>query len=124
MARRDGARARRTILWLLLLLVFVGYLLWALRAEETLRVVRKQLEQTSSGVVVSGQVYNATAAVAIVNVEVSFFDTRGRELSQETVVLHNVDAGATAEFRTQPKMLTEVKDYTIYVNTGRNMYGN
>src|SRR5262245_38677574 len=124
MARRDGIRVQRTVLWLFFLVGFVGYLLWELRAEEALRVVNKKLERTSAGVMVSGEVYNATTAAAAVHVEVSFFNSRGREVSKEVVILDNLDAGATAAFRTQPKVLNDVQDYTIYVNTGRNMYGN
>jgi hypothetical protein len=124
MARREGAHVQRTLVWLALLVVFAGYLWWALRAEEVFRVTNKRLEHTESGVVVSGEIHNTAAATAAVNVEVTFFDRRGRQLSKEVITLDNLEAGATAAFRTQPKMLADVKDYTIYVNTGRNMYGN
>jgi hypothetical protein len=106
------------------MLLFLGYFLWALRSEETFRVVEKKIEHTDNGVVVSGEVYNASASPTALNVEVSFFDSRGRELSKETVTLNSLDSGGHATFRTQPKQLPDVKDYTIYLNTGRNMYGN
>ena len=124
MARREGVRTKRTLLWLALLALFAGYLLWALRAEEVFRVANKKLEHTDAGVVVSGEVLNSTAAASAVNVEVTFFDGRGRQLTKEVISLSNLEAGATAAFRTQPKRFTDVQDYTIYVNTGRNMYGN
>jgi hypothetical protein len=124
MARREDARTKRTLLWLVLLTLFAGYLLWALRAEEVLRVRNKKLEYTDAGVVVSGEVHNTATAVSTVNVEVTFFDGRGRELTKEVISLSSLEAGATAAFRTRPKRLTDVQDYTIYVNTGRNMYGN
>jgi hypothetical protein len=124
MARREGTRGKRTLLWLALLAVFAGYLFWALRAEEVFRVVNKKIEQTNAGVVVSGEIHNTAAAASAVNVEVTFFDGRGRQLSKEVITLSNLEAGATAQFRTEPKTLSEVKDYTIYVNTGSNMYGN
>jgi hypothetical protein len=124
MARRAGAQVQRTLVWLALLVVFAGYLWWALRAEEAFRVTNKRLERTDSGVVVSGEIHNTAAATAAVNVEVTFFDQRGRQLSKEVISLDNLEAGATVAFRTQPKILADVKDYTIYVNTGRNMYGN
>lgn len=124
MARRKGSRLRSTLLWLVVVIVFVAYLIWALRAEETFPVTSKKLEYTDSGVMVSGEIRNTAATAATVNVEVTFFDARGRQLGKEVVTLPNLEAGTTAGFRTQPKLLTEVKDYTIYVNTGRNMYGN
>src|SRR5438093_11388678 len=123
MARRKGTRWRSPLLWLTVLLVFIAYLLWALRAEEAFQVTGKKLEYTDSGVIVSGEVRNTAAAAATVNVEVTFFDAQGRQLGKEAVTLPNLQAGATAAFRTQPKVLNGVKDYTIYVNTGRNMYG-
>ena len=124
MARREGARTRRTLLWLAVLVVFAAYLLWALRAEEVFRVTNKKLEYTNVGVVVSGEIHNTATTASALNVEVTFFDTHGRQLNKEVVTLNNLEAGATATFRTQPKMLADVKDYTVYINTGRNMYGN
>ena len=88
------------------------------------RVANKRLEYTDAGVVVSGEIRNTATTASAINVEVTFFDTHGRQLSKEVVTVNNLEAGATAAFRTQPKMLSDVKDYTVYINTGRNMYGN
>jgi hypothetical protein len=124
MARREGVHRRRTVGWLIVLVAFLGYFVWALQSEEVFRVVNKKLEQTSSGIVVSGEVLNTAAAATGVNIEVTFFDHQGRQLTQETVTLDHLAPGVTSPFRTQPRPLTNVKDYTIFVNTGRNMYGN
>jgi hypothetical protein len=124
MARREDTRRKRTLGWLVVLAVFLGYFVWALQSEEVFRVVSKKLEQTPNGLVVSGEVLNTATTASGVNIEVTFFDQQGRQLTQETVALDHLAAGATAVFRTQPKLLTNVKDYTIFVNTGRNMYGN
>jgi len=123
MARREGTRTWRILIWLMVLVVFVGYLLWALQSEEVFQVINKKLEQTTAGIVVRGEIYNAAEAISTVDVEVTFFDGQGRQLGKEVVTLDNLNAGATAPFRTKPQMLGDVKDYTIYVNTGRNMYG-
>ena len=124
MARHEGSRTTRIYGGALLVFLFLGYFFWALRSEETFRVVEKKIEHTDNGVIVSGEVYNASASPTSLNVEVSFFDSRGRELSKEIVTLDSLEAGGHATFRTQPKQLPNVKDYTIYLNTGRNMYGN
>ena len=124
MARRDGARTQRTLLWLAVVSVFAAYLIWALRGEEIFWVANKKLEYTAAGVVVSGEIRNTAAAASAANIEVTFFDARGRQLGKEVITLDNLEAGATVGFRTQPKVLANVQDYTIYVNTGRNMYGN
>jgi archaellum component FlaF (FlaF/FlaG flagellin family) len=124
MARREGTRTWRILIWLMVLVVFVGYLLWALQSEEVFQVLNKRLEQTSAGVVVSGEIYNAAEATSTVNVEVTFFDGQGRQLGKEVVTVDNLSAGATVPFRTKPQLLGDVRNYTIYVNTGRNMYGN
>ena len=124
MARSEGKRTQRTVVWLGVVIVFIGYFFWALQSEEVFRVVSKKLEQTDAGVVVSGKVHNTTASASAINVEVTLFNDRGQKLSEETVALTNVQAGGTVPFRTHPKRLSDVKAYTIYVNTGRNMYGN
>ncbi|MBM4254938.1 MAG: hypothetical protein FJ147_03470 [Deltaproteobacteria bacterium] len=124
MARSESKRTQRTIVTLGVVAVLIGYFFWALQSEEVFRVVSKKLEQTDAGVVVSGEVHNTTTDASAINVEVTLFNQRGQKLSEETVTLDNVQAGSIAPFRTQPKRVTDVKDYTIYVNTGRNMYGN
>jgi len=124
MARRDGTRAQRTLIWLVILVAFVAYLIWALQSEEIFRVVSKKLEHTEAGVVVSGEIQNTAAAAEAVNVEVTFFDSNGRQLSQEVVKLNNLATGVPVPFRTQPQKFADVNDYTIHVNTGKNMYGN
>lgn len=106
------------------MLLFLGYFFWALRSEETFRVVEKKIEHTNDGVVVSGEIYNASSSPTSLNIEVSFFDSRGREIAKEIVALDSLDAGSHATFHTQPKRLPDMTDYTIYLNTGRNMYGN
>lgn len=124
MARRGQKRNMRTTLGLLFGIGFAIYMIWALRTEDAFRVVSKQLEQTSSGVVVSGEIYNASATTASVSVEVSFFSNDGHKLAEEVVELPSIPVGSSASFRTQPKMLADVKDYSIYIHSGRNMYGN
>lgn len=124
MARSESKRTQRTIITFGVVLTFIGYFFWALQSEEVFHVVSKKLEQTEAGVVVSGEVHNTTTNASAINVEVTLFNERGQKLSEETVALTEVQAGGIAPFRTQPKRLTDVKDYTIYVNTGRNMYGN
>ena len=124
MARREDVHRRRTFGWFIILTVFLGYFVWALRSEEVFRIVKRQLEQTPRGLVVSGEVLNTAAPATGVKVDITFFDQRGRQLTQETVTLDYLAAGATVPFRTQPKVLTTMKDYTSHVNTGPNMYGN
>jgi hypothetical protein len=124
MARREGSHKHRTLLWLAMIAGFAGYLIWALQAEEVFRVVSKKLEHTDAGIVVSGEIHNSASTTPSVNVEVTFFDGNGRQLMKEVITVSNLAAGATTSFRTQPKRLNDVHDYTIYVNTGRNMYGN
>ena len=124
MARREGARMQRTLLWLAVVSVFAAYLIWALRGEEIFQVANKKLEYTNTGVIVSGEIHNTAATASTANIEVTFFDAQGRQLGKEVITLDNLEAGATVGFRTQPKVLANVQDYTIYVNTGRNMYGN
>jgi len=55
---------------------------------------------------------------------VTFYNRQGHEVGKEIIALDGVAAGATVAFRTPPRRLTDVQHYTIYVNTGRNPYGN
>lgn len=124
MARRENSRKIRMILALVLSLGFAAYMIWALRTEDAFRVSNKKLEQTSAGLVVSGEIYNASDAIASVNVEVSFFSSEGRKLANEIIELPRLPIGLSASFRTQPKRLPGVTDYSISIYSGKNMYGN
>jgi len=124
MARSRKKRKTRTLLGLIGVLGFATYMIWALRAEDSVRVVSKKLEQTAAGVVVSGEVYNASETMTSVNIEVSFYSRNGQKLADEVVELPALPVGGSAPFRTQPRELANVKDYSIYINSGRNMYGN
>ena len=124
MARRRNTRRTRWMLGVGLGFVFVVYLLWALRAEEKVRVINKTLERTNAGVMVSGEVYNAASVVTSAKVEVSFFNGSGHKVAEEVVEIDSLPVGASTTFHTQPKPLTDVQDYSIYINAGRNMYGN
>ena len=124
MARSRNARIIRPILGLLGVLGFTCYMIWALRAEDAIRVISKQIERTVAGVVVSGEVYNASSATASISVEVSFFNRDGRKLADEIVELGNLPVGGSAPFSTRPREIANVQEYSIYINSGRNMYGN
>jgi len=124
MARSEKKRRLRLALGWIFGLGFAGYMIWALRAEDALRIVHKQLEQTSAGIVVTGEIQNASTTTASVHVEVSFFNSNGQKLADEVIALPSLPVGASASFRTQPKILSDVKDYSIYVHAGKNMYGN
>jgi len=124
MARSRHKRKARTILGLIGVLGFASYMLWALRVEDSIRVISKKLEQTAAGIVVSGEIYNASEATTSVNIEVSFYSHTGQKLADEVVELQALPVGGSAPFRTQPRKIANVKDYSIYINSGRNMYGN
>ena len=124
MARSEKKRRLRLALGWIFGLGFAGYIIWVLRAEDAFRIVYKQLEQTNAGIVVTGEIHNASAITASVNVEVSFFNRNGQKLADEVIALPSLPVGASASFRTQPKILSDVKDYSIYVHSGKNMYGN
>src|SRR5215470_16219188 len=99
MARHGSVRTLRIVLGVGVLIFFVSYLVWSLRGEEIFRVRNNRLEQTEAGIVVSGEVYNASSKTATVNVEVSFFDGNGHQLAKEVLVLDALAVGASAPFR-------------------------
>src|SRR5262245_44369994 len=111
MARRRNARTIRRAGGAIVALIFAGYLLWALRTEEKFRVVSKNLEHTTAGVVVSGEVYNAASSTTSVKVEVTFFNGSGHKLAEEVVDLNNLSMGSSTSFHTQPQQLSDVQDY-------------
>jgi hypothetical protein len=112
----------RTISILLGLLVVTA--VWrSMREEERFAVENPHLEPVAGGTRVVGTLVNQGEAAPLVKVEVSVIAADGRPAEKETVELRDVAAGARTPFATPPHP-GEVKSYSIYVNQGRNPYGN
>ncbi len=105
-------------------LAFVGFVFYSLISVEPVKVVRSHLEHNGNRVFVAGQVRNTAGDARAIELEVHYYDRNGRPLGQDTLKLDGLEAGAVREFKSPPRAIDGVEDFSIYMNNGRNPYGN
>jgi hypothetical protein len=105
-------------------LAFAGLVFYALFSVEPIKVVRSHLERDGNRVLVEGQVRNTSDHARAIELEIHYYDHKGRPLAQDTLMLDGLDAGAVRDFKSPPRAIEGVDDFSIYMNNGRNPYGN
>ena len=112
--------------WLMLAsaFAFIGFVFYSLISVEPVKVVRSHLEHDRDRVFVAGQVRNTADHTRAIELEVHYYDRNGRALGQDTITLEGLEAGAVREFKSPPRVIGGVEDFSIYMNNGRNPYGN
>ncbi|MGO9450228.1 MAG: FxLYD domain-containing protein [Candidatus Binataceae bacterium] len=103
---------------------FVGWVFYSLMHVEPVRVVESNLRHEDGQVFVEGKLENTGADVGPIDLEIHYYDNTGRALGQDKVVIDGLKGGAAARFRTPVRTLDGVSEFSIYLNHGRNPYGN
>ena len=92
---------------------------------EPIEVVDSRLVRSGDSTFIQGKVRNAGSDAGPIAIQVRYFDTNGRKLAEDEVKLPRLGAGAEADFSSPARELpSDVRDFTIYVDRGRNPYGN
>ncbi|MHB8383016.1 MAG: FxLYD domain-containing protein [Candidatus Binataceae bacterium] len=115
---------KSTIAILVTAAAFAAFVFYSLFMVEPVRVVTSHLEHRDGQVFVEGNLRNTGPDLGPVNVEVHYYAANGRALGQDKVVVDRMKNGSEAHFATPPRMLGEVSEFSIYLNHGRNPYGN
>ncbi len=105
-------------------LAFASFVLYSLFTLEPVKVVHSYLEHDGDRVFVAGEVHNTADHPRAIELEVHYYDRNGRPLGQDSLNLDGLQAGALRDFKSPPRALAGVEDFSIYLNNGRNPYGN
>jgi hypothetical protein len=116
---RNGA-----IIILLAALCFGAYVFFALLAVEPIKVAETHLIRSGDEVSVEGELRNTGADAGPLEVEVRYFDRSGRAIGNDKVAVGGLRSGGESHFRSAQRKLDGVADFSIYLNHGRNPYGN
>jgi hypothetical protein len=108
----------------LVALGFVGFVVYSLLQTEPVKVLHPQMQHSAGGAFVSGAVENTGSAEESVSLEIRYYDARGHQMASDTVQLNQLGSGATRAFTAPPRELPNDATYSIYMNHGRNPYGN
>jgi len=103
---------------------FAGFVVYSLLQTEPVKVLHPQLQHSGAGGFVTGAVENTGSAEESVSLEIRYYDARGHQVGSDTVKLDQIGNGATRYFAGPPRRLPPDASYSIYLNHGRNPYGN
>lgn len=103
---------------------FGAYVFYALLGVEPVKVTHTKLVRSAGQVSVQGELHNTGEDVGALELEIRYFDRSGRSLGRDTVSVEGLKNGATMNFTSRPRHMETVADYSIYLNHGRNAYGN
>lgn len=115
---------KSSLVVLVVAIVFAGFVFYSLFHVEPVRVVSSHLEHRDGAVYVDGKVRNTGPDTGPLDLEVHYFDASGRALGQEKVVVKGLKRGAEASFKTSPQEFVGASEFSIYLNHGRDPYGN
>ncbi len=115
---------KSAIIFLLVALCFAGYVFFALVGVEPVKVAETRLVRSDGRVSVEGEVRNTGDDSGPLQVEVSYFDREGHSIGKDVVSVDGLRHGAAVHFKSPPRADDGVVDFSIYLNHGRNPYGN
>jgi len=105
-------------------LCFAGYVFYSLVGAEPVKVAGTRMVRSGNRILVEGEVRNTGDDTGPLRVEVRYFDRDGHSIGSDTVSMDGLRHGAAAHFRSSPRPDNGVADFSIYLNHGRNPYGN
>jgi len=108
---------RGAIIVLVAALCFCAYVLYALFGVEPIKVA-------GSRFIRSGDLRNTGADAGPIEVEVRYFDRSGHAIGTDKVAVDGLRSGAESHFKSALRKDDGVADFSIYLNHGRNPYGN
>jgi hypothetical protein len=109
---------------LVLCLAFAGWVFYALHTAEPVRVLETSLHHADGGVFVQGKIQNDGLDTGPVAIEVRYYDRSGHPVGQDKIVVDRLPQGLVASFRTPARAIDRAASFSIYLNQGRNPYGN
>ncbi|MGH8014030.1 MAG: FxLYD domain-containing protein [Candidatus Binataceae bacterium] len=116
--------SKSTCLLLIAAIAFVGFVFYSLTHVEPVEVMQTHLEHRGDKVFVEGEVKNTGSKTRAVDLEVHYYDHDGRPLGQDVLKLTGLHAGSVEAFKSPPHELNAVSEFSIYLNHGRDPYGN
>lgn len=116
---------KRTWIVLAIGIAFAGFVFYLLLHVTPVEVTRSHLVYDNGQICVAGEVRDSSAkSVGTINLELHYFDRNGRPLGQDILTITGLKPRESRQFRGPLRDLAGVTDYSIYLNTGRNPYGN
>jgi hypothetical protein len=105
-------------------MAFAAIVFVLLARAQPVKVIDSRIERDGDSVFVSGDLRNTGVALATLELEIHYYDRAGRALGADHLQVGPLDAGAERHFRGPAHAAGSVRDFSLYLNQGRNPYGN
>jgi hypothetical protein len=105
-------------------MAFVAIVFALLAHVQPIKVTERHLERDGDNVFVAGELRNTSALPATLELEIHYYDHAGRALGEDRLQVGPLAAGAREHFRGPAHTAGSVADFSLYLNQGRNPYGN
>lgn len=103
---------------------FIGWVFYALNTAEPVSVEDTVLQHKNGQVFVTGKIRNTGTDEGPIDIEVHYYDRSGHAVGQDKIVVERLEKGQSEPFQSPPRMLGEGTTFSVYLNHGRNPYGN
>lgn len=113
-----------TLVILLGAIAFVAIVFVLLVRNEPVKVVESRLVRHGAEVSVEGRLRNSGSDAGPLDLEVRYYAINGDALGEDVLKIKPLRAGSEQTFHTPSHDLAAVRSYSIYLNHGRNPYGN
>ena len=105
-------------------LAFIAWVFYALRTVEPVHVMESQLKRDGGQVFVLGKIQNSGPDTGPIDIEVRYFDAAGHAVGQDKIVVDKLQQGVIEQFQTPRRAIEGADSFSLYLNHGRNPYGN
>jgi len=105
-------------------IAFAAIVFVLLTRAQPVKVLDSHFEREGDGVFVSGDLRNTGTAPATLDLEIHYYDSAGRPLGADRMQVGPLEAGAEQHFRGPAHVPGTVANFSLYLNQGRNPYGN
>jgi len=112
---------------LVIFVILVGFTLFLIHSlfnVSPITVMASHLQRDGDRVFITGQLKNTSNHPAAIDLEAHYFDRTGRAIGQNTLSVNAIAPGGVRKFKTPATVLNGVADFSLYLNHGRNPYGN
>ncbi|HVB82202.1 MAG TPA: FxLYD domain-containing protein [Candidatus Binataceae bacterium] len=113
-----------TLFILLGAMAFAAIVFVLLAHVQPVKVIASRLEHDGDKVFVAGELRNTGARPASIDLEIHYYDRAGRPLGEDRLQVGPLGAGEREHFRGPAHAAGSVEDFSLYLNQGRNPYGN
>jgi hypothetical protein len=114
---------RGRIVTIIVVVSFIGYVFYSLWTTEPVALTT-QLQHLGNTSFLKGTVRNASASEQAVDLDIKYYDSGGHRVGEDMVRIAHLGSGETRAFSAPPRELPTATSFSVYLNHGRNPYGN